>query len=55
MIMEYLELIKKEGRKRGLSNRTILTYCHCVDSFFRFNKKDPRAINKQDIKAPKQQ
>ena len=48
--MEYLELIKKEGRRRGLSNRTIITYCQCVDKFFRFNKKDPRRINKQDIK-----
>jgi len=48
--MDYLELIKREGRRRGLSNKTILTYCNCVDQFFRFNKKDPRTINKEDIR-----
>ena len=48
--MDYLELIKKEGRRRGLSSKTIITYCNCTDNFFRFNKKDPRSTNKQDIK-----
>src|SRR3989344_5573498 len=50
VVIEYLELVKKEGRRRGLSNKTIITYCNCVDKFFRFNKKDPRKINKNDIR-----
>ena len=47
--MDVLELIKKEGLRRGLSPRTISTYCFCVKKFFGFCFKEPRRITKRDI------
>jgi len=48
--MDVLELIKKEGLRRKLSTRTIETYCYCVKKFFQENDKEPRTINRKDIK-----
>lgn len=47
--MDFIELIKKEGLRRGLSNRTILTYCTCVKKFFIKCQKDPKKVKKADI------
>jgi len=45
------ELIRKEGLRRGLSIRTIKTYKQCVRQFFKHCSKDPRKVNKKDIKG----
>ncbi|MDP3917412.1 MAG: tyrosine-type recombinase/integrase [Nanoarchaeota archaeon] len=47
--MDVLYLIKKEGLRRGLSHRTIVTYCYCVKNFLKKCKKDPKYITKKDI------
>ena len=44
------ELIRKEGLRRGLSPRTIKTYNHCVERFFRKCRKEVNEITKQDVK-----
>ncbi len=44
------ELIRKEGLRRGLSPRTIKTYNHCVERFFRRCRMQPNEVKKQDIK-----
>lgn len=44
------ELIIKEGKRRGLSSKTIKTYRLCIKRFFDIYKKDPKEICKQDIK-----
>ena len=49
--MDYQTLIKKEGMRRGLSIRTIETYCKCFDLFIKYCRKDARKINKNDIKC----
>ncbi len=43
------ELIRKEGLRRGLRPKTIQTYQHCVERFFKRCRKDPFAVRKQDI------
>ena len=48
--MDVIELIKKEGLRRGLSIRTITTYCDCVRQFMRKCPKEPRKITKKDIR-----
>lgn len=48
--MDYLYLIKREGLRRGLSNKTILTYSNCIKNFFKFHNKEPKKITKKDIK-----
>ena len=48
--MHIPELIKKEGLRRGLSPRTIKTYNHCVERFFRKCRKKVNEITKQDVK-----
>ena len=47
--MDEIYLIKKEGLRRGLSVRTIQTYCFCVDKFFRYCHKEPRKVTKKDV------
>ena len=47
--MDPLYLIEKEGRRRGLSERTISSYCYCVRKFMQFCRKEPRKVRKQDI------
>ncbi len=44
-------MIVKEGLRRGLSPRTIKTYCSCVERFFRRTHKDPYSMKKEDILA----
>ncbi len=48
--MDVPELIKKEGLRRGLSPRTIKTYCYCVGRFLNHYKKDVNKITKKDVK-----
>jgi integrase/recombinase XerD len=47
--MDIPELIKKEGLRRGLSPRTIKTYCFCVERFLKYSKKEVNKITKKDI------
>jgi site-specific recombinase XerD len=47
--MDVIELIKKEGLRRGLSPKTIKTYCLCVKRFFRHCSKEPRRVTKKDV------
>lgn len=42
--------IQREGLRRGLSPRTITTYCNCVEQFFKKCPKEPKQISKNDIK-----
>jgi len=45
-----LELVRKEALRRGMSLRTIKSYQHCLDKFFRFYQyKDHRRISKLDV------
>lgn len=49
--MDIPYLIKKEGLRRGLSPRTIKTYCFCVNKFLRhYRNKEINKITKKDIK-----
>lgn len=48
--MDVPELIRREGLRRGLSYKTIRTYRYCVRKFFMRCRKDPKEINKSDIK-----
>jgi integrase/recombinase XerD len=43
------ELIRKEGLRRGLSPRTIKTYCFCVNKFLKSCNKDVKEITKKDV------
>lgn len=43
------ELIRKEALRQGLRIKTIETYCHCVEKFFRTCRKEPHTITKKDI------
>jgi len=47
--MDLSELIRKEGYKRGLREKTIKTYVCCVNYFFRICKIDPKSVKKSDI------
>ena len=42
--MDVIELIKKEGRRQGLSNKTIITYTFCVKKFMNYNKQEIKFI-----------
>jgi len=44
-------MIVKEGLRRGLSPRTIKTYCFGVERFFRRTPKDPYSVKKEDVLA----
>lgn len=44
------ELIRREAFRRGYSNKTIITYCHCVKKFLHWVQKDLKMITKQDVK-----
>ncbi len=45
-----LEALKREGRLRNLSPRTIKTYCYCVQKFLKSNKKELKFITRIDVK-----
>ena len=47
--MNITELITKVALRRGLSQRTIRTYCRCVERFFRFYPKQPHQVTKKEI------
>lgn len=42
--------MKREMLRRGLSHRTIRTYAHCVNRFFRYCRKEPRKVTKKDVR-----
>ena len=44
------DLVRKEGLRRGLSPRTIKTYTHCIERFFRKCRKEPKEVSKKDIR-----
>ena len=44
------DLVRKEGLRRRLSPRTISTYSHCIERFFRKFKKEPKEVSKADIR-----
>ncbi len=48
--MEVLDLIEQEASRRRLSPRTIKTYQTCVLKFLKYINKDPKFVNKKDIK-----
>ena len=47
--MDVSYLIKKEGLRRGLSPRTIHTYCSCVKRFLNYTNKEVKRITKKDV------
>lgn len=45
-----LEMVRREALRRGMSPRTIKSYQHCLNKFFReYNYKDHRRVTKLDI------
>tara|TARA_Y100000310_G_scaffold341261_1_gene439862 strand:+ start:189 stop:1019 length:831 start_codon:yes stop_codon:yes gene_type:complete len=44
------DMIKREGRRRKLSPRTIKSYSYCVERFFKRCGKDPKRVSKKDIR-----
>lgn len=48
--MDVIYLVQKEARRRGLSNKTIATYCQCIRLFLKQTKKEIKTIKKQDIR-----
>ncbi len=48
--MDIIEMIKKEGLRRGFSPRTIRTYIYCVKKFLVWSQKKINMIKKKDIK-----
>ncbi len=49
--MDAIELVRKEGVRRGYSFRTINTYIFSLKKFLKFYKGDIRKIGKKDVKA----
>jgi len=47
--MDELYLLKKEALRRGLSHRTVVTYCQCVKQFMRRCRKDLLKVGKKDV------
>ncbi|MFH1682746.1 MAG: site-specific tyrosine recombinase/integron integrase [Candidatus Woesearchaeota archaeon] len=47
--MEINELVRKECLRRNYSPKTIQTYNHCLNRFFRICRKEPKSVNKVDI------
>lgn len=47
--MDVLDLVQGEGRRRGLSPKTMMAYTTCVRSFLAWRKKEPLRITKRDI------
>ncbi|MBW2990608.1 tyrosine-type recombinase/integrase [Candidatus Woesearchaeota archaeon] len=47
--MDELYLLKKEALRRGLSHRTVVTYCQCVKQFMRKCRKEFLKVGKKDI------
>ena len=47
--MDVSYLIKKEGLRRGLSPRTIHTYCSCVKRFLNYTNKEVKRFTKKDV------
>lgn len=48
--MNIIELTKKEMLRRCYSPKTIKSYIFCLKNFLRYCHKEPRTINKKDIK-----
>ena len=48
--MDVLYLMKREMFRRGLSQKTILTYVQCVKQFMRVCRKDFKKVTKKDIR-----
>ena len=47
--MDELYLLKKEALRRGLSHRTVVTYCQCVKQFMRKCRKELLKVGKKDV------
>ena len=47
--MDILEKVMKEGRRRGLRERTIENYCYCIEKFLNYIDKDVKSVSKKDI------
>ncbi|MBT4935715.1 tyrosine-type recombinase/integrase [Candidatus Woesearchaeota archaeon] len=47
--MDVTGLVKREALRRGLSPRTVDTYCSCLGKFFRVVQRDPKELTKKDI------
>jgi len=49
-MLDLVEAIKKEGFRRRLSRRTIISYIFWVKKFFKYCRKDHNEITKKDVK-----
>ncbi len=49
--MDVVYLMKREMLRRGLSRRTIETYCGCVGVFLRKCNKEPRKVAISDVRG----
>lgn len=47
--MDVLYMVKREGYRRGLSHKTIITYVHCIRQFMKCCNKEPQKVSKKDI------
>ena len=53
--MAYIPLgidsaVRKECKRRRLSNRTVKTYLYCINRFLNWSKKDLGKISKKDVR-----
>lgn len=49
-LMWWLEMVRKEGLRRGYSIKTIKTYIQCLQQFFEYDQKDIKEITKFDVR-----
>jgi len=47
--MRVVELIRREGLRRGLSPRTVKTYTFCIQRFLRIYRKAPHEMTKKEV------
>lgn len=50
MVIDIIYSMKREMLRRKYSNRTIITYCYCINKFLKRCEKEPKRFTKQDIK-----
>ena len=49
VFMEILEKVIKEAKRRGLRERTIDSYCWCIEKFLKYVDKEVKEVSKKDI------
>lgn len=49
-LMWWLDMVRKEGLRRGYSIKTIKTYIQCLQQFFKYDQKDIKEITKYDVR-----